>query len=73
MAILGTIVILILLSSKTLYAQKTYTLIVFSKTRKKDRKVNMTTPDSYKYQSDDFLLPVIYILDGQQSEIINLL
>lgn len=66
---------LILLStlfiSTTLLAQKIDTLKFYSKSFNKERAIFITTPEFYKYQSEDVQLPVIYILDGQHEWFVN--
>lgn len=62
---------LTLFISTSLYAQKTDTLRFYSKSFQNERTVYVTTPLSYKYQSDKVKLPVMYILDGQHEWFVN--
>ena len=57
--------------STTLLAQKIDTLNFYSKAFDKERTIFITTPASYKYQSEEVKLPVIYILDGQHEWFVN--
>jgi predicted alpha/beta superfamily hydrolase len=63
--------LLIFILSTTLSAQKTDTLSFYSKAFNSERTIYITTPGSYKYQSEDVQLPVIYLLDGQHEWFVN--
>ena len=63
--------ILTLFISTSLFAQKTDTLNFYSKAFEKERTIYITTPEFYKYQSNEVKLPVIYILDGQHEWLVN--
>lgn len=63
--------ILALISSTSFFAQKTDTLVFYSKTFDEKRTVYVITPEFFKYQSLEVKLPVIYILDGQHEWFLN--
>lgn len=57
--------------SYSLFSQKTDTLSFYSKAFGTERTIYITTPEFYKYQSEEVSLPVIYILDGQHEWFVN--
>lgn len=63
--------ILTLYISTSVFGQKTDTLKFYSKAFNSERIVYVTTPEFYKYQSEEVKLPVIYILDGQHEWFVN--
>ena len=63
--------ILVIFISSPLFAQTTDTLKFYSKAFEQERTIFITTPEFYKYQSEEVKLPVIYILDGQHEWFVN--
>lgn len=55
----------------SLFSQKTDTLNFYSKAFDTERTIYVTTPEFYKYRSEEVKLPVIYILDGQHQWFVN--
>ncbi len=57
--------------SISIFAQKIDTLEFYAKSFDSKRIIYITTPEFYKYQSEEVKLPVIYVLDDQHEWFVN--
>jgi predicted alpha/beta superfamily hydrolase len=65
------LIVLLLLYSASVHAQKTDTLSFYSAAFDEERTVYVHLPKTYIYQAETVKLPVIYLLDGQHEWFIN--
>lgn len=68
---LKLILFITLYYATSVLGQKMDTVKFYSKAFNSERTVYITTPEFYKYQSQDVRLPVIYLLDGQHDWFVN--
>lgn len=64
-------IILTFYISASVFGQTTDTLKFYSTAFSTERTIYITTPEFYKYQSEDVKLPVVYLLDGQHEWFVN--
>lgn len=68
---LKLILFLTSLISTSIFGQKIDTIKFYSQAFDSERAIYISTPEFYKYQSQEVRLPVIYILDGQHEWFVN--